>query len=151
MSSPYEGAPVAEWPGITARLVAEHPLSLAVIHDVALEAWHQVWKTAIGTPPDAIPLCEIDPPAQIVGHFFEKLMARVLANRFPGAWRGTSERNEKDLVYLPNSIFSIEIKSSGQLGLRVFGNRSYGQELTEGGKTSKPQTQLLQLATPSKT
>jgi hypothetical protein len=68
-------------------------------------------------------------PATVVGYFFEVLFAKEMERRFPGKWRGCQQGDEKDLVYIPNRDYSVEIKASGQLGLKVYGNRSYGQKV----------------------
>jgi len=64
----------------------------------------------------------------VVGYFFEVLFARELERRERSTWRGTQSKEEKDLVYLPNPALSVEIKTSGQAGFKVYGNRSYGQK-----------------------
>jgi len=73
----------------------------------------------------------------VVGYFFEKLFARDLSRRFPQEWRGSKGKEEKDLVYLLNPSLSVEMKSSGQLGTRIFGNRSYNQQIQEQSQVSK--------------
>ena len=76
-------------------------------------------------------------PAQVTGFFFEKLLAEVLKHKTQEQWRGGQEKSEKDLVCLENLQFSIELKTSGQLGLKLFGNRSYGQQLEADPKVDK--------------
>jgi hypothetical protein len=71
----------------------------------------------------------VNPPATVIGYFFEKLFAKKLSDRYPGVWRGGSSGEEKDLHCENNPDLSIEIKSSGQLGTKIFGNRSYGQKV----------------------
>jgi hypothetical protein len=63
----------------------------------------------------------------VVGYFFEVLLARELHSR-NAHWRGSQSKDEKDLVYLKDPSLSIEIKTSGQAGFKVYGNRSYGQK-----------------------
>jgi hypothetical protein len=75
----------------------------------------------------AVRLAELDVPATVVGYFFEVLLARELQGR-DSRWRGSQSTDEKDLVYLPDPSFSVEIKTSGQVGFKVYGNRSYGQK-----------------------
>jgi hypothetical protein len=129
VTSPYAGKRVTQWPTVTKRLVSRHPLRLPLLRTVALEAWRLVWATRIGRGRSSLALVDIDPPAQIVGHFFEKMVAHLLAERYPRTWKGGTQKGEKDLVCLSDERFSIE---SGQLGLKVFGNRSYAQENTNG-------------------
>lgn len=49
--------------------------------------------------------------------------------RHPTYWKGACADNDKDIVYINDTRFSFEIKTSGQRGVKVFGNRSYGQKL----------------------
>jgi len=56
---------------------------------------------------------------------------RNLQKKFPGLWRGAREKGDKDIVYLPDESLSIEMKTSGQLGTKIFGNRSYGQQSSD--------------------
>ena len=64
-----------------------------------------------------------------MGYILEKLIAKELALRYPANWRGASSDSDKDIVYINDIKFSFEIKSSGQRGVKIFGNRSYGQKL----------------------
>ena len=127
--SPYADKPLSAWPKITQRLLAKHPLKQDVILDVAGRSWHALWQTQVGAGETAINLSELNVPATVVGYFFELLFAKELAARFPSKWRGCQQGDEKDLVYIPDPALSVEIKSSGQMGVKVYGNRSYGQQL----------------------
>jgi hypothetical protein len=98
------------------------------ISNRARYSWGTLWLTKIGEGETAIPIAELDVPAMVAGFFFEKLFARELQLRFPSNWRGGRSKDEKDLVFLPNSFFSTEMKTSGQLGTKIYGNRSYGQK-----------------------
>ncbi len=115
----------------------EHPLNLEEIKNVALNTWQVLWQTRIGTGESAICLNEIDVPAMVIGYFFEKLYARELETRYPNQWRGGKTKEEKDLVCLTNPLFSTEIKSSGQLGTKIYGNRSYKQKTKDDSLVSK--------------
>ncbi len=137
MSSPYEGVPRDSWRLITQQLIASHPLELDVVRDTAVRSWNTLWQTSIGEGETAISLADIDVPATIIGYFFEKLFARELELEFPEVWRGGRSKNEKDLVCLTNATFSTEMKSSGQLGRKVFGNRSYGQRAKDESRIIK--------------
>lgn len=136
MSGPYDNIQEDGWPTVTKRLLAEHPLSLGDIRDISQHAWTSLWSTSIGTGPDAIALNELPMPATVVGYFFEKLFAKRLSEMTEGKWR-SGHGGEKDLVCVENPTHSIEIKASGQLGLKIFGNRSYAQELQEGNVAKK--------------
>lgn len=139
MVSPYSEVPVEGWQRVTQELVDGHPLKAQVLLDTALTCWRQLWSTVIGHGASKFKLADIAPPATIVGYFFEKLFARELALRLPGEWTG-GVGSQKDLHCLTNEAMSVEMKSSGQMGYKIFGNRSYGQQLLEnsdGGKKSK--------------
>lgn len=128
MNSPYEGKPVEKWLTTTKRLLKRHPLKTDLILPTAQHAWSSVWSTTVGTGKAAVKLTELDVPSSVVGYFFEVIFAKELEKRFPGIWRGCQQGEEKDLVYVPDRRWSVEIKTSGQLGTKVFGNRSYGQK-----------------------
>jgi ScaI restriction endonuclease len=128
MASPYEGLPEDLWQERTRALVDAHPLTLDVIHDAALVSWSRLWNTIVGDAETGFPLADLDPPATVVGYFFEKIFSKELAQRLPGQWRGGTTGTEKDLHCLTDDTMSVEMKSSGQLGTKVFGNRSYGQK-----------------------
>jgi len=125
MLSPYANIDIAHWKSKTMQLIEQYPLSSEEIRDIALKTWQILWQTKIGTGKLAIRLDEIDVPAAVIGYFFEKLYARELEIRYPDQWRGGRSKSEKDLVCLTNPFFSTEIKSSGQLGTKIYGNRSY--------------------------
>jgi hypothetical protein len=96
-----------------------------------------LWLTKIGEGDAAIRLDEINVPATVVGYFFEKIFVRELQSRFPTEWRGGQSKDEKDIVCISNSFFSIEKKTSGQLGTKIFGNRSYSQKSEDESLVSK--------------
>lgn len=129
MPSPYDSLREEQWLAKTQDLVNQHPLKFETIRRVALKCWHTLWSTTIGEGELSISLGELDVPATVTGYFFEKLFAKELETEFSHLWRGGRSKDEKDIVYIPNEFYSIEIKSSGQLGLKVFGNRSYGQNV----------------------
>lgn len=136
MTSPYDGVPETQWLETTRQLVASHPLTRELIHDAAIVCWDRLWSTKVGDAITGFPLAELDPPATVVGYFFEKIFSKELAQRLPGQWRGGQSGTEKDLHCLSNEAMSVEMKSSGQLGLKIFGNRSYGQK-TENEELAK--------------
>ncbi|MBA3473757.1 MAG: ScaI family restriction endonuclease [Rubrobacter sp.] len=137
MPSPYKDIPHDEWQEVTRQLVEKHPLKLDVIRKVAVQCWVTLWHTSIGEGETAIPLADIDVPATVIGYFFERLFGRELELKFPGLWRGGRSKDEKDLVCLTDAAYSIEMKSSGQLGTKIFGNRSYNQRAKDEGHVVK--------------
>lgn len=136
MASPYAGKPVTQWADTTRDLVQAHPLTLTTIHDAAQAAWARLWNTTVGDAALGFPFAEADPPATVVGYFFEKLFAKELATRLPGHWRG-GKGSEKDLHCLSDVSKSVEMKASGQLGYKVYGNRSYGQQVENADAAKK--------------
>jgi hypothetical protein len=126
-SSPYFGKPESSWLTVTKQLITKHPLKRQLILEAALTAWGTLWQTTVGAGRLAVKLADLRVPATVVGYFFEILLARELERRDP-RWRGSQSKDEKDLVYLPDPSLSVEIKTSGQAGFKVFGNRSYGQK-----------------------
>jgi ScaI-like restriction endonuclease len=136
MPSPYLGQPIAHWGDITRQLVQRHPLTLDLILDSAMLSWSRLWSTRVGDAAVGFPIAEIEPPATVIGYMFEKLFAKELAVRLPGAWRG-GVGSEKDLYCIQDESLSVEMKASGQLGYRVYGNRSYGQALENADAAKK--------------
>lgn len=124
--SPYKNKPQMEWLSITEKLIEEYPLSINEILEISLLVWDRLWTTKVG---DSIELKEVELPATVIGYFFQKLFAHELSTRYPTQWIGEQNKNDKDLVNLQEEFFSTEMKSSGQLGYKIFGNRSYNQQL----------------------
>jgi len=127
-NSPYHGLEETQYKKKTEELVNAHPLKLCEIKNIALFCWDILWKTRIGENKTGINLKELDVPATVVGYFFEKLFAKELNRKYPDEWRGCIAKDQKDLVYNPNPYYSIEIKTSGQLGTKIYGNRSFNQK-----------------------
>lgn len=103
------------------------PTPTSDLADAAHAAWREVWDSRIGGATAGVSLREWLPPAPMVGLMFEGLLARTLALRFPALWRQGSAKGEKDLVCLSDPQASIEVKVSGQGGVAIYGNRSYGR------------------------
>jgi hypothetical protein len=127
-SSPYSGQSESKWRAITEQLVGAHPLKTSVLLEAATQTWANLWETTIGKRPVSVKLSELKVPATVVGYLFEILLTRELSRLQPTVWRGTQSKDEKDLVCVSDPLQSVEIKTSGQRGFKVFGNRSYGQK-----------------------
>jgi hypothetical protein len=138
-TSPFYKRPKSVWLDITKQLVDRHPLKPAVLLELATTTWNTLWQSTVGEGALAVRLAELRVPATVIGYFFEVLLARDLARRQPGVWRGNQSKEEKDLEYVPDPALSVEIKTSGQAGFKVYGNRSYGQKSTSelGAKKEK--------------
>jgi hypothetical protein len=132
MTSPYNNKPISEWKSITNNLINEYPLSKNEILEISIICWDKLWTTKVA---NLIDLKEVELPATVIGYFFQKLFAHELQNRYQDMWRGEKDKSDKDLVYIPNNEqFSTEMKSSGQMGYKVFGNRSYCQSSNSPSK-----------------
>ena len=123
--SPYKNKPKKEWLSTTEKLIENYPLSKEEILEISLLAWNKLWTTKVG---NTIELSKVELPATVVGYFFQKLFSHELATRYPSKWRGEQNKEDKDIVYVENDFFSTEMKSSGQMGYKIFGNRSYNKE-----------------------
>ncbi len=134
MIDPYSELPVAEWSTKTRALIALHPLKMDELRAVVLQVWDSIFKSGIGSKPFRIGV-DLFPRPQVMAFFLHELIPLELAQRYPGAWRREENAGEKDAVYLPNSLYSFEIKTSSH-PKQIFGNRSYAQP-TQNTKKSK--------------
>lgn len=129
----YKGSPNSQWRLDTEALLSEHELfnQKETLLNYIFRAWKIVWDTKIGNEEINIPLIETDPRAQIIGEFFETIFAILLAET--GQWQRGSQK-EKDILSTvqANKHFDFEIKTSGQSGGKIFGNRSYAQPDQQG-------------------
>jgi hypothetical protein len=61
-----------------------------------------------------------------MGFLLHELIPLELERRYPNIWKRNQNAQDKDLVYIPNDRFSIEIKTSSS-NRNIYGNRSYAQ------------------------
>lgn len=141
MASPYEGVPSTLWPRVTRKLVKAHPLSKSELVEVVLASWDSILATDLGAKGFRIGR-DIFPKPQIIGFFLHELIPLELSARYPKTWRGDKIASEKDIVYIPNDYYSIEIKTSSDPS-HIFGNRSYAQTSTKGKKAKMATTWRL--------
>jgi hypothetical protein len=134
VKSPYHGLSVSAWEERTRELISEHPLDTAEIYEVVLKVWADIFSSGIGSKPFRIGQ-DLFPRPQIMAYFLHELIPLEFARRYAGVWRREETADEKDLVYVPDPKYSIEIKTSSS-AKSIFGNRSYAQE-TENPKKSK--------------
>jgi hypothetical protein len=120
-----DAAEAGRWHAKTKKLVQTHPLSSTEIVEVVLGVWKDIFASGIGKKPFRIGV-DMFPKPQIMGFFLHELIPLELARRYPGRWREDASSSEKDLVYIPDDGFSVEIKTSSHK-TRIFGNRSYAQ------------------------
>ncbi len=132
MKSPYEGIAPDEWYELTRELVKEHPLAPDEIVGIVLATWDSIFLSSLGTKGFKIAV-EIFPKPQIMGFFLHELIPLELAARYPDLWRNEKSARDKDIVYIPDERFSIELKTSSD-PRHIYGNRSYAQVNTKGKK-----------------
>ena len=132
MTSPYENIPSEHWSDKTQELIDGHPLSMDDIVDVVHTCWSAIFESRIGGKFRIG--YDIKPKPQIMGFFLHELIPLELQSRHPGEWRPENVKDDKDLVYLPNPDFSVELKTSSHAS-KIFGNRSYAQERDRMGKS----------------
>lgn len=132
MISPYTGVAPDRWPAITKKLIAKHPLREKEIVDVVLASWDAIFESRMGSKGFRIGI-DIFPKPQIMGFLLHELIPLELEARHPGLWRGEKTSGDKDIVYVPDDQFSIEVKTSSN-PVHIFGNRSYAQAATKNKK-----------------
>ena len=133
MNSPYQNKKPREWLTITKKLIAKHPLSTKEIKEAVLEAWEEIFRSKIGRKPYHIGK-DIFPKPQIMGFFLHELIPLEFKRKYPQKWRREKSVSDKDLIYVRDDTFSIEIKTSSN-PQSIFGNRSYAQEAKKDKKS----------------
>lgn len=133
-TSPYDGLPEELWVGKTKELIAEHPLDADEIVEVVLGSWESIFQSKIGLKGFTIGQ-HLQPTPQIMGSFLHELIPLEFEARSPGKWRRDKSAKDKDLVYLPDESYSVEIKTSSS-PKNIYGNRSFAQD-SEAAKKSK--------------
>ncbi|MCD4738284.1 MAG: ScaI family restriction endonuclease [Anaerolineae bacterium] len=134
MKSPYAGLPVEKWEKKTRQLIEKHPLDPGEIFEVAIKVWNDIFESDIGSKPFKIGV-DLFPRPQIMAFLLHELIPLEFAQRYPTLWRREQTVDEKDMVYIPEPYYSIEIKASSS-ARRIYGNRSYAQK-TQKSKKSK--------------
>lgn len=132
MVSPYHGLSPDKWHDVTVRLVEEHPLRTQEIIDIVLGAWQSIFASKFGKKSFRIGI-HILPKPQIMGFLLHELIPLELATRYPKLWCKEGCAGDKDVVYMPDERFSLEIKTSSN-PQHIFGNRSYAQNSTKAKK-----------------
>lgn len=132
--SPYAGVTVEAWQAVTDRMIAEHPLNPSEIVEVVLQSWSDIFDSSLGPKGFQIGR-DVYPQPQIMGFLLHELIPLELESRHPSRWRKDRLGADKDLVYLADNQYSVEIKTSSSAS-GIYGNRSYAQ-FTQGDKKSK--------------
>lgn len=126
VTSPYANLMPSEWATRTDQLIATYPLSMDKLVDVVRTSWESLFQSRIGSKQFLIGK-HLFPKPQIIAFFLHELIPLELAARYPGDWRGEVTASDKDVVYIPDDRYSIEIKTSSHPS-QIFGNRSYAQQ-----------------------
>jgi hypothetical protein len=132
MNSPYTDVSPSNWLSITQELVERHPLSVEEIVDVVLTSWQSIFNSRLGTKGFRIGR-DIFPKPQIMGFLLHELIPLELKAKYPDLWRGDISASDKDIVYIPDDVFSLEVKTSSD-PKHIYGNRSYAQNSSNSKK-----------------
>ena len=134
-SSPYNKVAETQWLQKTKKLVACHPLKVSEMVEVVLQSWNDIFDSKLG--PKGFQIGKhIFPKPHIMGFLLHELIPLEFSARYPRLWRGEQTASDKDLVYIPDPQYSVEIKTSSD-SKNIYGNRSYAQESDSAGKKSK--------------
>jgi hypothetical protein len=131
MESPYKNQPITAWKDITESLIRKHPIDESFIIEIVLTAWNSIVSSKIAGEFQIGK--DIFPKPQIMGFLLHEVIPLYLKKKYPENWREDRNTGDKDLVYIPDNRYSIEIKTSSSSS-RIYGNRSYAQEATKGKK-----------------
>jgi hypothetical protein len=132
MRSPYKNISLNKWIKVTQKLIKDHPLSCEEIVDIVLTSWDSIFVSTMGVKGFKIGL-HIFPKPQIMGFLLHELIPLELAARYPEKWRTEKSSGDKDMVYIPNDSYSIELKTSSD-PRHIYGNRSYAQASSDEKK-----------------
>lgn len=132
-TSPYTKFQKSDWTKITNDLIEKHPLNEQEIVNFCLAAWQNLFNSSIGQ--HGLKIGEhIFPKPQIIGALLHELIPAEIAASYPGVWQREQEKDDKDIVYLPNDLYSVELKTSSNPN-QIFGNRSYAQAPSQQKKS----------------
>ncbi|MDQ3437799.1 MAG: ScaI family restriction endonuclease [Actinomycetota bacterium] len=123
--SPYQGLDESACTDKTRELIDAHPVDPKEFVEVVLLSWDAIFSSRIGAKGFRVGE-HLFPKPQIMGFFLHELIALELESRYPRDWHGDKTAEDKDLVYVSDVTFSVEIKTSSSKN-RIFGNRSYAQ------------------------
>ncbi len=136
VNHPYQNSSPDQFKAITEELINQHPLTTDEIKEVCLSSWEDILSTTIGYQEEGLSIGkDIFPKPQIMAFFLHELVPHKLNVRHPREWHGEINASDKDIVYAPNDLFSIEIKTSSS-ARNIYGNRSYAQD-PESSKKKK--------------
>lgn len=131
---PYEGLDESDWEARTGELVNDHPLDLELIKKVVFDSWKLILNaTKVG---DYTVGKELFLGPVALGTLLHEIIPLELEKAFAPkkVWKKDTSKQEKDLEYLEDNYYSIEIKTSSDKN-GIYGNRSYAQPQEEGRKS----------------
>jgi len=97
-----------------------------------MSAWDGIFGSSIGR--HGLKIGEhIFPKPQIIGALLHELIPAEVVSVYPEVWQREKEKDDKDIVHLPDTKYSVELKTSSNAN-QIFGNRSYAQPPVEGKK-----------------
>lgn len=132
-ASPYTQSAKSDWLQITHDLIANHPLDEQEIVGFCLTAWQGLFSSTIGR--HRLKIGEhIFPKPQVIGALLHELIPAEIVANYPGIWQREQEKYDKDIVYLPDDRYSIELKTSSNPN-QIFANRSYAQTPSQQKKS----------------
>ena len=95
-------------------------------------AWNDIFESKIGSRELKIGV-DIFPSGQLMGSWLHELVPREFAEAYPALWRPEETATDKDLVFIPDDNFSIELKTSSDPN-QIRGNKSYVEPPVPGKK-----------------
>jgi len=124
--SPYSWIDILWWYNKTLELIKNHPLDEKVIVETVLSCRDDIFTSSLW--PDWFKIgTDIFPAPQIMWFLLHELIPLKLKKIYHGMRTKDEEVSDKDLVYIPDHSFSVEIKTSSSKD-KIFWNRSYAQE-----------------------
>ena len=127
--SDYENLPEEQWESVTEALINKHPLKDHIV-DLSLKTWASILNGKINSYLN-ITIGDMELSPQAVSNLLHDILPVYVSRQFNDWKKGGSD--EKDLEYIPNKKYSVEVKvSSSPKG--IYGNRSYTQV---GGSSKK--------------
>lgn len=132
VGSPYFDVPMEKRRHVTRDLLDLQPMSGPELIDAVISSWGDIFRSQIGVARIGV---DIQPAPQIMGYLLHELIPLTIS-KTNSDWRRDGSTNEKDLVYIPNEEYSIEIKTSSDKG-KIWGNRSFGQDTDDVSKKAK--------------
>jgi hypothetical protein len=135
MISPYNGLSADRWRAKTREIIKQHLLNSHEIYQIVIKIRNEIFQSTFTTRGYKIGV-DLFPRPQIIGALLHELIPLEFSSQYPGIWRREENKDEKDIVYIPDDYFSIELKTSSSSS-NIYGNRSYPQKSLAGKKSKK--------------